>query len=88
MLYTAPARLLSLLTAGGLSTVLMLVPQAVAQPGQAPGHLTLILCMWGIAAGFVHGVGFVAYQRIWRAAFGPVAAWGLMLAGAMLLATR
>jgi predicted membrane protein len=86
MLYTGAARLVSLLTAGALSVVLMLAPQTVAPAGQAPDHLTLVLCMWGIAAGFVHGVGFVPFKPLWRTVFGPVAAWGLMLAGTVLLA--
>jgi len=41
----------------------------------------LMLCMWGIAAGFVHGVGFVPRNLILRIALGPIAAWLLMLLG-------
>jgi len=85
-LYTGAARLVSLLTAGGLSAVLMLAPQTVAQTGQPPDRLLLMLCMWGIAAGFVHGVGFVPHKPLWRAVFSPVAAWGIMLTGMVLLA--
>lgn len=84
-LHTGAARLVSLSSAGGLSALLMLAPQTVARAGQAPDHLTLMLCMWGIAAGFVHGVGFVPLTPLWRVVFGPVAAWGLMLAGSILL---
>jgi len=36
--------------------------------GQAFDHLILMLCMWGIAAGFVHGVGFVPF-KCWQGRF-------------------
>jgi predicted membrane protein len=86
ILYTGLARLVSLLAAGVLSLVLTLYPQAVMQDGQAPEHAALMLCMWGIAAGFVHGVGFVPHNAALRIALGPVAAWVLMLGGALLMA--
>jgi hypothetical protein len=72
-LYSRLARLVSLLAAGALSLVLTFYPQAVMQGGQAPEHAALMLCMWGIAAGFVHIV------------LGPLAAWVLMLGGTLLL---
>ena len=75
-----------LLVAGALSLLLTLYPQAVVAGGQTPGHGTLMLCMWGIAAGFVHGVGFVPYKGVLRVALGPLAAWILILVGTLLLA--
>ena len=86
ILYSGLARLVSLLVAGALSLLLTLYPQAVVAGGQTPGHGTLMLCMWGIAAGFVHGVGFVPYNGRLRVALGPLAAWILMLVGTLLLA--
>jgi predicted membrane protein len=84
-LYSRLARLVSLLAAGALSLVLTFYPQAVMQGGQAPEHAALMLCMWGIAAGFVHGVGFVPYNSVLRIVLGPLAAWVLMLGGTLLL---
>ena len=84
-LYGSFARLVSLLAAGALSLVLTLYPRAVMQDGQAPGHAALMLCLWGIAAGFVHGVGFVPYNSVLRIILGPLAAWVLMLGGTLLL---
>jgi|GEM_PF-510295 len=80
-LYSGPARLVSMLSAGTLSLILSLYPHAVIQNGQPPDHSALMLCMWGIAAGFVHGVGFVPRNFILRLALGPFAAWLLMLVG-------
>jgi predicted membrane protein len=40
-----------------------------------------MLIMWGVAAGFVHGVGFEPRALAWRAMFHPLLAWGLMAVG-------
>jgi predicted membrane protein len=85
LLYTGQTRLVSLLTAGTLSLVLTLYPQAVIQGGRAPGHAALMLCMWGIAGGFVHGVGFVPRNPVLQVLLGPLAAWLLMLGGTFFL---
>ncbi len=78
LLYNAFARILSLAVAGTLSLILTLYPQAVMQDSQPPDHSLLTLLMWGIAAGFVHGVGFVPRHIIWRILFSPVVAWMLI----------
>ena len=31
--------------------------------------------MWGMSAGFVHGIGFVPRNNVLRVLLGPVAAW-------------
>ncbi len=77
-LYNAFARTLSLSVAGTLSLILTLYPQAVMQDNQPLDHSLLTLYMWGIAAGFVHGVGFVPRHIIWKILFSPVVAWVLM----------
>lgn len=85
-MYTGPVRLLSLLAAAVLSLLLTFYPQAVMQDGRWPSHTALGLCLWGVAAGFVHGVGYVPVHMPWRVGLGPVAAWLLMLgAGAWML---
>lgn len=85
MLYTFVARILSLLAASVLSLLIILYPQAVMPGGVAPGHSTLMLCMCGIAGGFVHGVGFVPRHALLRIALGPLVAWPLMLVGTLLM---
>lgn len=77
---TLPARLLSLVLALLLSGAILFYPTGVA----GVGHGLLALVMWGISAGFVHGVGFVPESRIWRVALGPWTAWILMGVGIAL----
>jgi len=79
------ARLVSLVSAAALSLLLTLYPQAVLKDGVAPGHMALMICMWGIAAGFVHGVGFTPCNRVLRVLLGPFAAWIMMPVGLWLL---
>jgi len=40
-----------------------------------------MLVMWGVAAGYVHGVGFDPRARVWQVVFHPLVAWGLMTLG-------
>ncbi|MEZ5525777.1 MAG: cyd operon YbgE family protein [Pseudomonadales bacterium] len=72
------ARLLSFSMALALSGLLFVAPQVVAQTDAEINHLKLMLAMWGISAGFVHGVGFIPRMRLWRLLLGPLAAWTLM----------
>jgi predicted membrane protein len=37
--------------------------------------------MWGVAGGFVHGVGFEPRAMAWRVVFHPLLAWALMALG-------
>jgi predicted membrane protein len=46
-------------------------------------HGRLMLMLWGICAGFVHGVGFVPRSRVLRWLLGLFAAW-LLMAGSVL----
>lgn len=60
--------------------VLMLLVTLFPRPltvedGSPIGHGALMLIMWGLAAGFVHGIGFIPRNRILRALLGPVVAW-------------
>ena len=48
------------------------------EDGSPIGHGILALIMWGLSAGFVHGVGFVPYNRILRVLLGPAVAWLVM----------
>jgi predicted membrane protein len=43
--------------------------------------------MCGMAAGYVHGVGFMPRNRLLRIAFGPLAAWGLSLLAVVALSS-
>ena len=78
-LYAGWARTLSLLAALGLSGLLLAVPHVVASETMNIDHGLLSLCLWGISAGFVHGVGYVPEMKIWRLVFSPYIGWPLML---------
>lgn len=80
-LYTGWARLLSFVLAVALTAFILIWPRAVAASLTEVRHGLLSLLMWGIAAGFVHGVGYVPVYRIWRLLLGPLVGWPLMLGG-------
>lgn len=75
-LYRGWARALSLVMALTLAGILMIAPQLLVTRLH---HGYLMLGMWGISAGFIHGVGYVPVLRLWRIAFGPWLAWPLMV---------
>ncbi len=76
------ARGVSLVTAFTLMLLVTLAPRALTVEGGSPiGHGTLLLVMWGMSAGFVHGVGFVPRHALPRIALGSYAAWPLMALG-------
>ena len=84
-----PLRLLSLALAIALSVLVLVYPRAVASSVSDVRHGLLSMMMWGIAAGFVHGVGFVPRLLPWRIAFHPITGWLLMAMGiAWLLSHR
>ena len=76
------ARGVSLLAALTLMLLVTLLPRGLTTEDGSPiGHGMLTLIMWGLSAGFVHGVGFVPRNRILRVLLGPVVAWLLMAVG-------
>ncbi|MDR3391901.1 MAG: cyd operon YbgE family protein [Sulfuriferula sp.] len=81
-MYTRLARIVSLLSASVLATLITVYPPAIGRLSH--GVLTLVIL--GICAGFVHGVGFDPETRFWRVILGPVSAWVLMGLGFVLIA--
>ncbi len=77
------ARMFSLLLASALSLLILIMPILLLDEGKELDHNQLMLVMWGIAAGFVHGVGFVPRNKILQVLLGPVTAWLLMSAGCL-----
>ncbi|HEY9146103.1 MAG TPA: cyd operon YbgE family protein [Thiobacillus sp.] len=70
------ARGVSLVSALALMVLVTILPRGLAAPdGSAIDHGILALIMWGMSAGFVHGVGFVPRDKILRVLLGPIAAW-------------
>jgi len=80
--YSFAARMVSLWLAIGLTVLVLAYPKAFAPSGiHSVRHDLLSLMMLGIAAGFVHGVGFVPQHLGWRMLWSPYLAWTLMLGG-------
>lgn len=84
-IYGGAARGLSLALACGLSGLILFLPTVVFGAQGELNHTLLLLIMWGVAAGFVHGVGFVPRMPLWRLVLGPYAAWLLMAGGCLWL---
>jgi len=78
------SRLISILLAIGLSALVLIYPRAVATSVSNVNHGLLNLLLWGIAIGFIHGVGFVPRMTIWRVVFNPIVGWPLMVFGILL----
>jgi predicted membrane protein len=67
---------ISLATALALMALATLLPRGLVTADGSPiNHGVLMLIMWGMSAGFVHGIGFVPRNNILRIVLGPVAAW-------------
>lgn len=75
------ARGLLLAVATCLALAVTVYPRGLMHEGALPGHGLLTLLMWGMSAGFVHGVGFDPDNRWLRLALGPLVAWPLLLLG-------
>ncbi len=68
-----------------LTVLVLAYPQAVATGAGDLRSGVLALLMWGVAAGFIHGVGFVPRLSLWRIVFHPFIGWVLMAGGIVLL---
>jgi len=80
------ARVVSLLLAAPIALLLLIHPAAMLDAEGHYSHSLLMLVMWGISAGFVHGVGFDPHARYWRLLLGPLMGWPLLGLGYGLLA--
>jgi len=70
------ARAFSLGAAIAMMLLITLLPRGLTTADGSPiNHGVLMLIMWGMSAGFVHGVGFVPRNQVLRVLLGPVIAW-------------
>ena len=79
------SRWLSLALAAPLSLILLLRPVLLLDAAGGYSHGQLTLMLWGVAAGYVHGVGFDPQAWGWRVLLHPLLAWGLMGVGYAVL---
>ncbi|WP_288989742.1 cyd operon YbgE family protein, partial [uncultured Cobetia sp.] len=56
---TRPAHLASLLLSAMVAIWMLLGPDAIASMQTGPRYLMLLVALWGLGAGFTHGVGLV-----------------------------
>ena len=76
------ARAVSLVSALALMILVTVFPRGLTVADGSPiSHGALTLIMWGMSAGFVHGIGFVPRSKVLRVLLGPVIAWLLMGVG-------
>jgi len=75
------ARGVSLVAAASLALAITAYPRGLTHDGLALNHGLLILLMWGMSAGFVHGVGFDPSNRWLHMLLGPLFAWPILLLG-------
>ncbi|WP_455924821.1 cyd operon YbgE family protein [Pseudomonas putida] len=68
-----------------LSLILLVHPVLLLDGRGQYSHGLLMLMLWGIAAGYVHGVGFDPRAWCWRVVFHPLVGWGLMTLGYAVL---
>lgn len=78
-------RAVSLLLASPLALVLLIHPALFLDKNGHYSHGLLMLIMWGISSGFIHGVGFDPQARWWRMLFHPLLGWSFMALGFYVL---
>lgn len=81
------ARLLSFGLAVAMTALILGWPRLFA-PGGEVAHIPLLLVMWGLVAGYIHGVGFVPRHPLPRALLGPGPAYLLLLGGFLWVFVR
>lgn len=65
----------SLLIAVGIMVIGTAYPYAVTNASGKADHGIATALFWAMAAGFVHGVGFVPRHWLWRVLFSP---WAML----------
>lgn len=81
----AASRGLSLVLCLPLSLVLLVQPTLLLDSQGGYSHGSLMLVLWGVCIGYVHGMGFDPRAWAWKRVFAPVLGWGLMVLGYGLL---
>lgn len=77
--------IVSWLLATPLALVLLIHPAAMLDDQGRYSHSLLMLVMWGVSIGFIHGVGFKPRAWLWRWLFAPPLGWLLMGLGYLIL---
>ncbi len=81
-------RMISLLLSLGVSALLLLYPQIVMDADNQANHSVLMLLLFGIMIGFIHGVGFKPLTTFWRFVLSPILSWPILLAAIVFAAEQ
>jgi len=78
-------RALSLALAAPMGLLLLIHPGAMVAADGRYSHGLLMLVMWGVCAGFVHGLGFRPESRCLGWLSSPLLSWPLLGTGYFIL---
>ncbi|SFJ75885.1 cyd operon YbgE family protein [Methylophaga sulfidovorans] len=81
-------RLISLLTAIGLSTAILIFPNRLLMENGKSDHDLLMLLLVGVCIGFIHGVGFSPKKPLWHNLLSPYICWPIMFYGCFHMAVN
>jgi len=84
---SALARGIAFVLALAMAVLVLGWPHAFAPEGEV-AYGPLLLVLWGLAAGFTYGVGFVPYHPVPKVLLGPGPAFLLLLGGALWVLVR
>jgi predicted membrane protein len=84
-MYGALSKTISLFLAGVLSVVILIVPTTLTTSDNSVNHSILMLVLFGIMLGFIHGIGFKPLTRLYRAILHPLLAWLIMIPSLVLI---
>lgn len=85
--HNGAARLFSMLLALGLSVILLINPNHIAESSAQLDHGYLTILMIALSAVFVHGSGFKPRFWLWKVVFSPYLSWAILLHFIVLMFT-
>ena len=81
----AIARAVSLTAALAITVTVLVFPRLIALDMHTVPHGWLVLLMFGMSFGYVHGIGFVPQNKYLKTLFSPIIAWPVMALGAWMV---
>lgn len=79
------ARAVSFSAALAITVTVLIFPRTIALDMHSVPHGWLVLLMFGMSFGYVHGIGFVPHNPWLKTVFSPWVAWPLMLLGSVMV---
>lgn len=71
-----------------LSCLILFIPHALTTQDNTVNHSLLMVLMFGIMIGFIHGVGFKAQSVFIGYMLSPLLAWPLMIVGVAIILNK